>query len=267
MLHSPPLLAVSVAAEIADVDVRLTGTTTPLAQNLDFRASTQTCVEVPPGEQTLVFSSTGVELATTAFTFEEEERYTAFLVASGATRRAFVASDEEVASTGNNALRLVNATTTAGDVYVIPPADAVGASFLAGDKVQLFDPGVTTGTRRADFALTGLPVSRLATVVFTQESTPAGPTAVMVVPCPRLNGQEETRTYYDSSRCGQKKPLWCGHGDDGGDPLTRGGIHFTAKLRRLDGLPSERLQLLPRARVEPDIRCPPLGIDASLEAY
>jgi hypothetical protein len=202
----PALLRIVNAAEIADVEVRLTGTTTPLAQNLDFRASTQTCVEVPPGEQTLVFSSTGVELATTAFTFEEEERYTAFLVASGATRRAFVASDAEAASTGNNALRLVNATTTAGDIYVIPPTGAAGAGFLAGGnigsvatgnivpayvhrstqhtQVQLFDPGVTTGTPRADFALTGLPTSRQATVVFTHEGTPAGPTAFMVVPCP-----------------------------------------------------------------------------------
>jgi hypothetical protein len=101
---------------------------------------------------------------------------------------------------------LVNATTTAGDIYVIPPTGAAGAGFLAGGnigsvattnqvpayvhrstqhtQVQLFDPGVTTGTPRADFALTGLPTSRLATVVFTQEGTPAGPTAFMVVPCP-----------------------------------------------------------------------------------
>jgi hypothetical protein len=51
-------------------------------------------------------------------------------------------------------------------------------------QVRLFDPGVTDGTPRADFALTGLPTSRLATVVFTEAGTPAGPTAFMVTPCP-----------------------------------------------------------------------------------
>ena len=194
------------AADIADVEVQIAGTTTPLAQNLDFRGVTQTCVEVPAGNRTLVFSSSGVELGTVAFDFEDDERYTAFLAHSGPTRRAFVLADDEVASANNNALRLVNATTTDADIYVIPPGGAAGAGFLAGGnigpvatgnsmpayvhrstqhtQVQLFDPGVTTGTPRADFALTGLPASRLATVVFTEEGTPAGPTAFMVTPCP-----------------------------------------------------------------------------------
>ena len=193
------------AANIADVDVRRTGTTAPLATDLDFRGVTTSCVRVPVGEQTLVFTSTGVELATTAFTFEANKNYTAFLVASGPTRRALVLSDNETASAGNNALRFINATAAAGDVYVTEPTGTPGPSFLAAGnlgmlatsndrpgylhrstahtRVRLFNPGTTTGTPRADFTLTNLPASRMATVVFTDPGTPAGPTAFMVTPC------------------------------------------------------------------------------------
>jgi hypothetical protein len=189
------------AAEIADVQVRRVGTTTPLAQDLDFRGVTQTCAEVPTGEHAFIFSEAGVELATTAATFEEGGRYTAFLVASGGQRRAFIVSDNETASAGNNALRLVNATSTAGDVYVTPPGTAPAAGFLAAGnasplatsnlapgyvhrstdhtQVRLFNTGTTTNPR-ADIALTGLPTSRLMSVVFTN----AAPTAFLVTPCP-----------------------------------------------------------------------------------
>ena len=196
------LLRVVNAAPVADVQVRVVGTATPLASDLDFRGSTQTCVEVPDGEQALVFSSSGVELATTAFTFERGLRYTAILVASGPTRRAVVLDDNEIVSTANNGLRFINATPSPGDVYVTAPGGAVLPTFLVDDdlavlatsndfppyfdrsidhtQVRLFDVGTTTGTPRADFALTGLPANRLATVVFT----PATPTAFMVIPCP-----------------------------------------------------------------------------------
>ena len=193
------------AADIADVQVRRTGTATPLATDLDFRGVTQSCVQVSAGEQALVFSSGGVDLATTAFTFEADKRYTAFLVASGTTRRAVVSSDNETASTGNNALRIINATTAPGDVYVTEPTGAPGPAFLAHGnmgvlatsnaqpayvhrntahtRIRLFNVGTTTGTPRADFTLANLPASRLATVVLTEAGTPAGPTAFMVTPC------------------------------------------------------------------------------------
>ena len=190
------------AAEIADVQVRRVGTTAPLAQDLDFRGVTQSCVEVPTGEHAFVFSEADVlELATTAATFEAGRRYTAFLVASDGQRRAFIVSDNETASAGNNALRLMNATSTAGDVYVTPPGTAPAPGFLAAGnagplamsnlapgyvhrstdhtQVRLFNTGTTTNPR-ADIALTGLPTSRLASVVFTN----AAPTAFLVTPCP-----------------------------------------------------------------------------------
>ena len=193
------------AADIADVQVRRVGSTAPLAEDLDFRGVTQSCVEVPAGEQALVFSTGGVELDISAATFEADKSYTAFLVAAGSTRRAVIVPDDETASDGNNALRFINATSTAGDVYVTPPGGDPGAAFLvAGNlgplardnslpgyahratdhtQVRLFAPGATTGNPRADFALAGLPASRLATVVFTADGFPAGPTAFLVTPC------------------------------------------------------------------------------------
>lgn len=188
------------AADIPDVQVRRVGTTAPLVTDLDFRDVTATCVDVPVGEHALVFTSTGVELATTAFTFEADKHYTAFLVAHGPTRRALVLPDDEAASAGNNALRFINATDADGDVYVTPPGGAVDAGFRAignmgilatsnflpayvhratqHTQVRLFDPGATTSPR-ADFALAGLPTSRLATIVFTTTD----PTAFLVTPC------------------------------------------------------------------------------------
>lgn len=189
------------AAEIADVQVRRVGTTTPLAQDLDFRGVTQTCVEVPAGEHAFVFSAPGQEIATTAATFEPDGRYTAFLVASGGAQRAFIGSDNETASAGNNALRIVNATSAPGDVYVTAPSTAPAPQFLAHGntpplattnlvpayvhrstahtQVRLFNTGATTNPR-ADIALTGLAANRLVSVVFTNTA----PTAFLVTPCP-----------------------------------------------------------------------------------
>ena len=194
------------AANVADVQVRRVGTTTPLAQDLDFRGSSQSCVQVPAGEQALVFSAGGMSLATTAHNFEANRRYTAILVSSGSIVRALVVPDNETAVAGNNGLRFINATSTSGDVYVTPAGGAVGPTFRANGNLgvlatsnsipayvyrstehtqaRLFDVGVTTGTPRADLTLTGIPASRLATVVFTDAGTPAGPTAFMVTPCP-----------------------------------------------------------------------------------
>lgn len=192
------------AADIANVDVFMAGAATPFVQNLDFRGVTTACALVPPGPRSLVFRVGGTDLATATATFEAGASYTALLVASGTTRRALVVADTAIASTGNNALRFINATATAGDVYVTPPGGAVGASFLAfgnasplalsnlnpdfmhrsteHTQVRFFDTGTIT-TPRADLTLSGLPTSRLGTVVFTDAGTPAGATAFLVTPC------------------------------------------------------------------------------------
>lgn len=188
------------AADIPNVDVRLVGTTSPLATDLDFRAFTQTCVEVPAGERALVFHQQGLELDVAAARFDEDESYTAFLVASGLRVRAVIVPDTAIASANNNALRFVNATTEAGDVYVTSQGTVPSAAFLVvgnstplvlsnelpsylhrsvdHTQVRLFNVGVTTGSPRANFTLSGLPTTRLGTVVFTEGQT------FLVTPCP-----------------------------------------------------------------------------------
>ena len=196
---------VNAAPGTSAVDVMLVGTATPVA-TLNFRGVTETCVEVPAGgaQQGLTFRAAGTDLATAVFTPLKGERYTVVLTASGATRRAVALSDNESAVAGDNAIRLVNATAAPGDVYVTPPGAASGPSTLvAGNlgvlatsndvpayyarpttdtEVRLFDVGTTTNPR-ADITLTALPASRMATVVFTEPGTPAGPTAFVVTPC------------------------------------------------------------------------------------
>ena len=53
----------------------------------------------------------------------------------------------------------------------------------ANTQIRLFDPGVTTGTPRANITLTGLPANRVTSVVFLDAGTPAGATAVRIDPC------------------------------------------------------------------------------------
>ena len=192
------------AADIADVEVRLVGNNTTVAVNLDFRGSTAGCVEIPQGNQTLAFSSASAELARVTFPFVVGSRYTAVLVSSGATRRAVVRSDAEVATPGNVALRFINATAATGDVWVARPgpiqSGIVAASNLGilatgailpqyvqlpttHTVVSLFDPG-TVSTPRAEVQVSSLPATGQATVVFTGPGTPAGPTAFVTQVCP-----------------------------------------------------------------------------------
>jgi hypothetical protein len=200
------LRIVNAAAGTSSVEVLASSTTTPLVQSLGFRGVTQTCVEVPAtgSQQLLTFREGGTTLTATTFNPLPGRKYSAFLTAAGTTRRAVVLPDTETAVADNNAIRLVNATSAPGDVYATQPGAAPGLSTLvAGNlgvlamsnaepayysrpitdtQVRLFDVGTTTNPR-ADIALTGLPASRTATVVFTDAGTPAGPTAFIVTPC------------------------------------------------------------------------------------
>jgi hypothetical protein len=191
------------AADIADVRVRLVGHTTFLAQDMNFRDQTTSCVEVPVGEQAFVFTSGTVELTTAIATIDTGKAYSAFLVASGATRRAVVVVDDAVPIPDARALRFINGTSSSGDVYVTSPGHGLDPSVLAygnlavlatsnimlahvyrpwdHSQVRFFDPG---GNLRADISLTGLRVDRLASVVFVNAGDPAGPTAFIATPCP-----------------------------------------------------------------------------------
>lgn len=193
------LRIVNAAPGTTDVDVLRSGSSTPLA-TLDYRESTASCVLVPPGNMTLTFRTGTTTLATEDVTLTAGDRYSLFLSTADANKVATVVSDEETASAGNNHLRFFNATSSSGDVWVgpasgglgnkvsgslavvgktnvLPPYIAVPTTFT---RVRLFDDGVTTGTPRADLTLTGIPTSRLATVVLVDVGTP---TAFMITPC------------------------------------------------------------------------------------
>jgi hypothetical protein len=112
---------------------------------------------------------------------------------------------------GLNALRFINATGSAGDVYVTPPTTnqvtgspavanlgsnaisgfnsgtAPGGTFNTYDqgstRVRLFNVGSQVNPR-ADFTISGLPSNRVATVVLTPPPSGAGaPTGFLITVC------------------------------------------------------------------------------------
>jgi hypothetical protein len=196
---------INAATGTANVAVLHGQSSTPLA-SLDYRAASA-CLEVPTGPQTLTFRSGNDTLAETSFTFAAAERYTVVIADDlpGTDKLAEVFSDEVTAVAGNNALRFINATATAGDVRIRVPSAATqlvhgnlspfglytdpgaGHDFVQRTtnetEVQLFDVDETTDPR-AELTLTGaMPTSRVATVVFFDAGTPAGATSLVAGRC------------------------------------------------------------------------------------
>lgn len=200
------LRIVNAAQNTTDIEVYQLGNDTPIA-TLDFRETTEQCVEVTAGPTAFSFQAGGGEIAATLGTLEEGGNYTLMLVGTGASvpRRAVLGSDEHTPAAGSNALRLVNVTSTSGDVYATTPTGAPAPNnLLAGGlgplansnaslgeyfavttertRIRLYDAGTTT-TARADFTLAGLPASRMATVVLTGTGASVTDRAFAVFPC------------------------------------------------------------------------------------
>ena len=197
---------VNAAPGVGNVEVLREGLTTPLAQNLNYGAFTQSCLQLPAGiAHTLKFRQAGTEIASATITPAANARYTVFLTASGATRRVVALDDAHTAATGFNGVRFINASSGPGDVYVTEPSGeitpamrvhgnigvtAMGnaepaymATEVARTRVRLYDVDATSGTPRADLTLSGLPTSRLVTVVLADPAA-AGPSASFVTfPC------------------------------------------------------------------------------------
>jgi hypothetical protein len=136
--------------------------------------------------------------------------YTAILVdaitASDTVYRTIVAGDDvEQASAGNNGIRIINGTSSPGDVYVtginddptaatrvlsnLAPAattTSLNLSFhmlpTTATRVRLFDVGSTT-TPRSDILLTNTDTRRLTTVIFMPRSQPADQGGIQVNAC------------------------------------------------------------------------------------
>ena len=197
---------VNAAPGVPAMEVIRNGVATPLATNLNYGAFTQACVQLPADiAHTLTFRSGGTALTSATFTPTADAKYTAVLSRSGSTYRAMILADATTATAGNNALRFLNASSGAGDVYVTAPGGELTAAtrvqgnmgvtatgtdvpaFILAETtrtlVRLYDVNATTGTPRAELTLSGLPTSRLATVILADMAS-AGPSASFVpYPC------------------------------------------------------------------------------------
>ena len=178
---------------------------TAMASNIAFQSGSAACVNVPAGTQTVGFtSSTGTAIGGGAsFNFVGGQKYTVVLYGNGNTQ---VFTDEfNAATTGNNNIRFVNATATAGDIFGTtatgtvsgtPTRANLGAYSSTGTsgtasfgsyantntRYRLFDVG-TTATARGDVSLGTLPSNNTTTVIFTPNATGATSTGFTVATC------------------------------------------------------------------------------------
>lgn len=197
---------VHAAPGVGGVEVMREGVSTPIVPYLNYGAFTQSCIQLPPDvSHTLIFRQGVTEIASVTLTPAENAKYSVFLTAAGTTRRAVVLDDAHTAVAGSNAVRFINASSGPGDVYVTAPNGEITAgvrvfrnigvtamgnaepAFMATDtlrtQVRLYDVDVMTGDPRADLRLSGLPASRLVSVVLADPAA-AGPSAsFLTYPC------------------------------------------------------------------------------------
>ena len=183
---------------------------TPLATGLTFQNAnaSASCVTVPAGSQTIDFSSSGTtgNVASTTYDFQAGQNYTVVLYGPSGSQKAVVLNDAYTRpTTGNNAVRFFNATSSAGDIYLTTPTgtisgtptvSALGAGTATGasggtafgayantnTRAQMFNVGTTTGSV-GDFTLGTMPSNGATTVFFTPSMTTGGSTGFMVNPC------------------------------------------------------------------------------------
>ncbi len=168
--------------------------------------TTSDCIQVPAERQNFRFRQirATTNVATLDTTLVAGGRYTIVVAGTGQPRTAVALQDVFTPPDTSTSIlvRFINATSTAGDVHATVPNGAIAAPTVANlpvlgpgtapafitlpkanTQIRLFDPGVTTGTPRANITLTGLPANRVTSVVFLDAGTPAGATAVRVDPC------------------------------------------------------------------------------------
>jgi hypothetical protein len=179
---------------------------TAVAPNVAFQTGSATCIDIPDGTQTVGFtSSTGAAIGSGASNnFIAGQSYTVVLLSNGTT--AVYQDQFNTPTAGNNGIRFVNATATAGDIFgttatgtvagtpTIANLGAFSATATSGTAAfgsfantnvrwRLFNTGTTT-TPRADFTLAALPANNTTTVFFTPTASGGTATGFMVNPCP-----------------------------------------------------------------------------------
>lgn len=172
-----------------------------------FRTASD-CIQVPATEPELRFRQirATTDVATVDATLVPGGRYTVIVAGTADPRTAVVLEDLFTPPDTSTSIlvRFTNATSTPGDVHATPPNGALSAPTVsalsvigtgpaptfvtlpkANTQIRLFDPGVSTGTPRANITLTGLPANRVTSVVFLDLAPAIGqsPTAVQIDPC------------------------------------------------------------------------------------
>lgn len=177
-------------------------------QNTNGAAS---CASVNSGTQTINFTSgtSTTNIGSVNYNFLPGQNYT---VVYYGTNNAIVYPETFTApATGNMALRFINATGSAGDVYLTTPtgtisgtptvqnlaagsvsgfnsSSAPGGTFVntyptANTRARLFNVGATTGTPRADFTIASMGANRAGTVVLTPAPSGGTTTGFLVNTC------------------------------------------------------------------------------------
>ncbi|HYX83075.1 MAG TPA: DUF4397 domain-containing protein, partial [Gemmatimonadales bacterium] len=184
-----------------------------LSSGLNFQNTNAvaSCAKVNAGSQTINFTSgsSSTNIGSVTYNFQAGQNYT--VVFYGSNNAVVYPETFTAPGTGNMALRFINATATAGDIFLTTPTGTIsgsptisnlaagqvsgfnsstapGGTFVntypvANTRVRLFNVGVTTGTPRADFTIGTMGTNRVGTVVLTTSSGTGGATGFLVNSC------------------------------------------------------------------------------------
>jgi len=184
-----------------------------LSSGLNFQNTnaTATCTVVNSGSQTLNFTSgsSSTSIGSVTYNFLPGQNYN--VVYYGTNNVVVYPETFTAPATGSMALRFINATGSAGDVFLTTPtgpvsgtptvqnlaagsvsgfnsSSAPGGTFVntyptANTRVRLFNVGSTTGTPRADFTIGTMAANRVGTVVLTPAPSGGSTTGFLVNSC------------------------------------------------------------------------------------
>jgi hypothetical protein len=176
-----------------------------LSSGLNFQNTNAatSCTSITSGTQTINFTSgsSSTNIGSVNYNFLPGQNYT--VVYYGSNNAIVYPETFTAPASGNNALRFINATGSAGDIYLTTPTGTVsgtptvqnlaagsvsgldatsapGGTFVntypvANTRARLFNVGTKTGTPRADFTIGTMGANRVGTVVLTP--APSGGTA------------------------------------------------------------------------------------------
>jgi len=166
-------------------------------------ASACATITLPTGQHVISFRNTGspTQVASVQHTFVENRDYLIVLMSNPSRAAVFEEQEFPAPAATFNAIRLVNATATAGDVYVTTAAGAptTAIALASGASttgtvyrdfgptvtlVRLFDAGATTfASPRATHTIAATGTHRTATVFLTPTITGGTATGFQVPRC------------------------------------------------------------------------------------